>query len=53
MVTKEEFEAYEAVRTSGVTNMWDTKLVCELSGLDKTIVREIMKHYVELKLRYC
>ena len=34
-ITEEEFEAYENVRNSGVTNMFDVRYVCELSGLEK------------------
>ena len=31
MITKEQFQAYEEVRESGATNMWDTNMVSELS----------------------
>ena len=47
-ITKEEFRRYEGVRASGVTNMWDTKTVENLSGLDRETVLEIMKQYSEL-----
>ena len=51
-VTKQEFQAYEGVRASGVTNMWAVDLVCELSGLKMDECIEIMKHYTELDARY-
>jgi len=41
-ITKEDFEAYEAVRESGVTNMCAITTVSELRGLDKVTIREIM-----------
>ena len=31
-ITEEEFKAFEAVRVSGVTNMWAAQVVAELSG---------------------
>ena len=52
MITKKEFLAYERVRTSGVTNMWAITLVCQLSGLDKKRVLEVMEKYNELSERY-
>ena len=30
-ITKEQFQAYEIVRESGATNMWNTSMVSELS----------------------
>ena len=47
-VTESEFEAYVEVQMSGVTNMWDTRKVSELSGLDKETILLIMKNYAEL-----
>jgi hypothetical protein len=44
-ITKENFEAYEVVRESGVTNMFDRKTVMSLSGLDKETVTAIMMNY--------
>jgi len=49
MITKEQFESYEAVRESGVTNMFAVNTVCELSGLTREQVMEIMKNYSALK----
>ena len=51
-ISKEYFEAYEAVRTSGVTNMFDTKTVSMLSGLDRETILSIMKEYSSLKKIY-
>lgn len=47
-ITREEFLAYEQVRESGVTNMFDVSIVEELSGLDRPKIFEIMKNYVAL-----
>ena len=51
-ITKEEFEAYENVRESGVTNMFMVSAVSELSGLDVTKIMEIMHSYSELDKKY-
>lgn len=51
-ISKEDFEAYEEVRASGVVNMWLVKTVCELSGLDRETVRAIMDQYGELTIKY-
>jgi len=51
-ITKEEFQAYEAVRVSGVTNMWDTEYVSLISGLARGTVLDIMRHYSELNKQY-
>jgi len=45
MITKEKFEAYEEVRESGVTNMWDMKKVEELSGLTQEECLDIIRNY--------
>jgi endonuclease III len=52
MTTKEEFEAYEKVRKSGKTNMFDVNYVCRLSGLSREKVFEIMKTYEKLMEQY-
>lgn len=44
-VTKQEFEAYEDVRISGVTNMFDVRAVEAYSGLPKETILAIMEHY--------
>ena len=51
-ITKEQFEAYVDVQVSGVTNMWNVKLVGELSGLEKEQIMTIMTSYGELKDKY-
>tara|TARA_R100000049_G_C1900398_1_gene50639 strand:- start:10 stop:189 length:180 start_codon:yes stop_codon:yes gene_type:complete len=48
-INQEQFEAYERVRTSGVTNMWAVSVVSDLSGLEKDTIMQIMKNYSELK----
>lgn len=47
-VAKEDVQAYENVRQSGLTNMFDVKTVCRLSGLSKEKVFIIMDKYSEL-----
>jgi hypothetical protein len=49
---REKFEAYEAVRESGVTNMFNVPLVCKLSGLSHSEVIDIMKNYSALATEY-
>ena len=51
-ITKEQFEAYIDVQESGITNMFNVKLVGELSGLEKEEIMEIMKNYGTLKDKY-
>lgn len=52
--TKEQFEDYVRIRASGVTNMFDVRMVCSLSntGLTKDICIYIMKHFTELASKY-
>ena len=52
MITKEDCEKYENVRISGITNMWNVNLVCQLSGLEEKKVLEIMKKYEELNKKW-
>jgi len=52
IITKEEFQAYEDVRSSGVTNMFDVKTVEALSGLTRKKILEIMKTYSDLMKQY-
>lgn len=47
MATK--FEKYEAVRQSGVTNMFALDTVMQLSGLTKAEVLDVMTNYAEYK----
>lgn len=53
-VTKEQFDAYEDVRLSGETNMFDIRKVIELSGdiLTREICLEVMKQYSELRSKF-
>jgi len=50
--TKEEWEAYEAVRESGITNMFSLGTVSKHSGLDKETITRIMKTYSQCKALY-
>ena len=51
---KEKITIYEAIRKSGVTNMFDVKTVCELSNriLSREDCLYIMKNYKELVEKY-
>ncbi len=51
-ITKQEFDAYEEVRQSGVTNMWAVNYVCDLTNLEREEVLYIMKNYSELSQKY-
>ena len=51
-ITKEQFDAYEAVRDSGVTNMFNIKIVKELSGLDQDVIFTIMENYNSLREKF-
>lgn len=56
-ITRGMFEAYEMVRRSGATNMFDVNAVIELcdmygESLTKQQVLDIMKRYRELKNKY-
>ena len=51
-ITKEQFNSYEDVRLSGVTNMFDVKTVSNLSGLDRATILIIMDKYAEIKKKF-
>lgn len=51
-ITQEQFDAYERVRTSGVTNMFMISVVSDLSGLEKDTIMNIMKNYSVLAQEY-
>ena len=51
-ITKKEFEKYERVRMSAVTNMWDVKVVERLSGLNRNKILEIIENYTMLAKDY-
>jgi hypothetical protein len=46
-MNKKAFERYEAVRVSGVTNMFDVKTVCLLAGISREEYFNIIKNYSE------
>ena len=51
-ISKEDFEAYEEVRESGATNMFDVRTVSSLSGLKRETIFSIMNNYDELSNKY-
>ena len=51
-VTQDEFNAYEDVRESGVTNMFNVSVVSDYSGLSKEKIIEIMTNYEILNNKY-
>ena len=51
-ITQEDFDAYEDVRQSGVTNMFNTSVVSDYSGLSRDKIVSIMQNYSALKDKY-
>jgi hypothetical protein len=53
-ISKGEFEAYEKVRSSGRTNMFDVRAVESLSGgrIGRDVIIEIMQNYAALCEKY-
>ena len=53
-ISEEQFVAFEAVRESGITNMFDVPAVIELTGgiLNKKEVHTIMDNYTNLKSKF-
>jgi len=51
-ITEREFELYEQVRASGVTNMFDVRYVISLSGLSREKIFVIMQNYNKLTEKY-
>lgn len=51
-ITEEQFKAYESVRRSGATNMFDVRVVSDLSGLCRDTILFIMKNYEALKKKF-
>ena len=51
-ITQDEFDAYEDVRESGVTNMFDVSTVSDYSGLNRQDIMTIMKNYSTLQEKY-
>ena len=52
-VSQEDFEVFERVRKSGVTNMFSVSNVEDLTGLSRDKIRYIMENYADLKEEYC
>lgn len=51
-ISKEDFQAYLKVQSSGKTNMFDLRNVVKLSGLSREKILEIMTNYREYKKRW-
>ena len=51
-ITATEFGRYLALQGSGLTNMFDLKVVMFHTGLPKAKVLYIMEHYTELCKKY-
>ena len=51
-ITQDQFDAYEDVRESGVTNMFDVAVVSDYSGLNRQEIMTIMKNYSTLQEKY-
>ena len=48
-ITQEDYQAYEDVRESGVTNMFAVNVVSDYSGLSRDKIVSIMKNYSALR----
>ena len=51
-ITQEEFDAYEDVRQSGVTNMFNVSVVSDYSGLSRDKITTIITNYNTLADKY-
>ena len=51
-ITQDEFDAYEDVRESGVTNMFNIAVVSDYSGLSREKIITIMSNYQTLSIKY-
>ena len=51
-ITQDEFDAYEDVRESGVTNMFNVSVVSDYSGLSREKIIDIMSNYEILSIKY-
>ena len=51
-ITQEDYQAYEDVRESGVTNMFAVNVVSDYSGLSRDKIVSIMKNYSALRKKY-
>ena len=50
-VTKDDFDAYDDIRTYGAWNMFDPRAI-EASGLERKVYLAVMSEYSELKEKY-
>jgi hypothetical protein len=51
-ITQDQFDSYESVRESGVTNMFNVAVVSDYSGLNRQEIMTIMKNYSTLQEKY-
>jgi len=51
-ITQDDFNAYEEVRESGITNMFDVSTVSDYSGLNRKQIIVIMQNYETLYDKY-
>ena len=51
-ITQDDFQAYEDVRESGVTNMFNVSVVSDYSGLSRDKIITIMENYNTLAEKY-
>jgi len=51
-ITKEQFEAFEKVRLSGKTNMFDYCMVAKLGKITQKTVKKIITNYLRLKFKF-
>ena len=51
-ITQEEFDAYEEVRQSGITNMFNVSVVSDYSGLSRDKIITIISNYNTLAQKY-
>jgi hypothetical protein len=51
-ITKEQFEAFEKVRLSGKTNMFDYRMVAILGKIRQKTVKKIITNYLRLKFKF-
>ena len=51
-ITQDDFNAYEDVRKSGVTNMFNVSVVSDYSGLNRAKIIAIISNYKALYERY-
>ena len=51
-ITQDDFQAYEDVRESGVTNMFNTAVVSDYSGLSRDKIVSIIHNYGALNDKY-